>query len=309
MRALIHTILYQPLYNLLIFFAWLIPGHSIGWAIILLTLVIRLILLPTSLKAAHAQARISALQPKINQIRKKYKDQMEQSKALIALYKEEGVSQFGPCLPLLIQLPILIILYQVFRGGLNADSLKDIYAFVPHLETINTSFYGLNLAKPDLWVLPILAGISQFILSKMTLLKVDSKTDPPDPAQMMSRQMLYIFPIINVFFARIVPSALSLYWVLTSVISIFQQWYVNKKIRKDIPTQAVIEEYMAEQVSDAKLARTPKGTLGVGSRDVSKEIIKEKPSKRDFVARVMDKRLRKQEKKTGVSITIRKKGE
>lgn len=288
MKALIHSVLYQPLYNLLIFFAWLVPGHSIGWAIILLTLIIRLILLPTSLKAAHAQARISALQPKVNQIRKKYKDQMEQSKALMALYKEEGVSQFGPCLPLLIQLPILIILYQVFRGGLNADSLKDIYVFMPHLETINTSFYGMDLAKPDLWVLPILAGVSQFILSKMTIPKVDPKAEAQDPAQMISKQMLYIFPVMNIFFARIVPSALSLYWVLTSVISIFQQWYVNENIKKNIPTQAAIEEFVTE------------------------EIIEEKPTapkKRDFVARMMNKRLSKQEKKAGVSVTIRRKGE
>lgn len=292
MKVLIKTILYNPLYNLLIFLAWLVPGHSIGWAIIIITVIIRLILLPSSLKAAHSQARIQALQPKVNQLRKRHKgDSMGMNKAIMALYKEEGVSQFGACLPLLIQLPILIILYQVFQRGLNVGSLSDIYSFVPHMDTVNTSFYGLDLAKPNLWVLPILAGVTQFILSKMTMPKTDPKAPAEDPAQMMTKQMLYVFPIINVFFARIVPSALSLYWVITTVISILQQWYVNENIKKNIPTQAAIEEYITDEIVE----ETP--------------VKKERSKKKDMLAKMMSRRLDKQEKKTGVTITIRKKGE
>lgn len=292
MKALIHTILYQPLYNLLIFLAWLVPGHSIGWAIIIITVIIRLILLPSSLKAAHAQARIQALQPKVNQLRKRHKgNSMEMNKAIMALYKEEGVSQFGACLPLLIQLPILIILYQVFQRGLNAGSLSDLYSFVPQIDAVNTGFYGLDLTKPNLWLLPILAGVTQFVLSKMTMPKTDPNAPNDDPAQMMSKQMLYIFPIINVFFARIVPSALSLYWVITTVISIFQQWYVNENIKKNIPTQAAIEEYITEEIVEKVPAK------------------KEQPKRKDMLTKMMRKRLDKQEKKTGVTVTIRKKGE
>ncbi len=232
MKNFFFVLLYKPLYNFLVYVAWLIPGHSIGISIIVLTVVVRLILLPTSLKAARLQVKNLELQPKINKIRAEIKDQKEQSQAMMALYKEEGVSPFGSCLPLLIQLPLLIVLFQVFRSGLTTVNQADLYSFVPHSVVINNSLFGLNLAKADPWVLPILAGLSQLVLSLMMMPPKPKKTaEQADPMAMMSQQMIYLLPIMTVFIGRSMPAALIIYWLVTTIFSIGQQWYVNREIR------------------------------------------------------------------------------
>jgi YidC/Oxa1 family membrane protein insertase len=288
------VILYNPLYNLLIFLAWLVPGHSIGWAIIILTIIIRLLLWSNSIKAARAQVKMQAIQPEINRLRKEVKDQQEQGRALMELYKKEGVSPFGSCLPLLIQMPIIIVLYQVFRAGINQSNFSLLYSFVPHPEQINSLFLGFDLVKPDLWILPILAGITQFILSYLMQPKIATKTKASDikdgdfdPMQMANKQMVYFFPLITVFFARSMPSALSIYWIVTTLFGIVQQLYVNKHIRK--------ENFAQKAVLEAKEA----------VNEIEKEL--ETPKKKDYLSRMMEKRLDKQEKKSGVEITIRKK--
>ncbi len=287
------TILYNPLYNLLIFLAWLIPGHSIGWAIIVLTIIIRVILLPSSLKSSKAQVKMQALQPEMNRIKKEIKDQQAQGRALMELYKKEGVSPFSSCLPLLIQMPIIIVLYQVFRAGIDESKFSLLYSFVPHPEKINSMFLGTDLSKPDLWVLPILAGLSQFALSYLMIPKNAKKKSATkedgsiDPMQMANKQMVYFFPIITVLFARSMPAALSIYWIVTTVFGIAQQLYVNKHIKK---------EDLAKQ--EVKSIETPK---------IDDKIEPQPVVKKDYMSRLMDKRLSKQEKKSGVEITIRKK--
>lgn len=290
MIAFFRVVLYQPLYNILIFLAWLIPGHSIGWAIIALTLLIRLALMPNSFKSARASVKMQIIQPEINRIRKEIKDQKAQGQALMELYKREGVSPFGACLPLLIQMPILIVLYQVFRAGLSGSNFSLLYSFVPHPESINPHFLGMDLSKPDLWVLPILAGLAQFALSYLMMPKTKTavkKDEAPDPMQMANKQMVYFFPIITVLFARSMPSALIIYWIVTTLFGVAQQLYVNKHIRKEKLDQKYVAE--AEKAVD----------------EIEKEI--ETPKKKDYISRMMDKRLEKQEKKSGVEITIRKK--
>jgi len=298
MKQFFTTILYIPLYNILIFLVWAMPGHSLGLAIIVLTILLRFALLPASLKAAKAQARLQLLQPEMNQIKKEIKDQQAQGKALMELYKKEGVSPFGSCLPLLIQLPILIVLYQVFRSGIDTGNFHLLYSFIPRPESISSAFLGLDLSKPELWVLPILAGASQFILSKMMTPPTpkSNKSDTPDPMAMASKQMLYIFPIITVVFARSMPAALVLYWIVTTIFGFFQQIYVNKSIknnpkelkeaREDVKE---IEEEFAEEIN-------------TDVADIEKKVIKP-----DMMTKLMNRRLDKQEKKTGVEITIRKK--
>lgn len=289
MKDFFRTILYQPLYNFLIYLAWLVPGHSIGWAIIILTIIIRLILLPGSIKASEAQARMSLLQPEINKIRKEIKDQKAQSQAMMELYKREGVSPFGPCLPLLIQLPVIMVLYQVFRVGLDESRFSLLYSFVPHPEKINPNFLGINLSHPDLYLFPILAGVLQFVLSKLTMNKMPatSKEGEADPMQMATKQMIYIFPLVTVFIARSLPAALSLYWIITTVFGIFQQLYVNKKIKQN---PKIKKEVMhdAEEIEE-------------------KYIKKEGNKKPDLITKMMNKKLERQEKKTGVDVVIRKK--
>lgn len=303
MKNLAKVIFYIPFYNLLIFFAWLTNG-SVGWSIVLLTVLIRLILLPSSLKAAKSATKLQALQPKMNEIREKHKgDQKKQNEEMMRLYKEEGASPFGSCLPLLIQLPILLILYRVFTAGLDTSRYGLLYSFTPHPETLQPVFMGINLAKPELWILPILAGVLQLVLSIMTMPKATKNKDGKvDPTQAMTKQMTYLFPIMTVFIGRSIPAALTLYWVITTLFGIGQQWYVNKKLKshQSRPSRAEAE------ISNVK--NEEKEPIRGGTKQIEeRETKKEKPARSDLMTNIMKKRLNKQDRKKGVEITIRKK--
>ena len=295
MKTFFTLVLYQPLYNLLMFFVWLFPGHSIGLAIIALTLIIRTALLPLSLKSARAQVKMQALQPKINKLRKEVTDQQEQGKALMELYKKEDVSPFGSCLIALIQLPILIILYRVFKAGLGTDTSM-LYSFVPLVSHIQTHFLGFDLASVNKIILPILAAGTQFVLSYMTLpqkKKSAGEDAGVDPMAAMSKQMMFMFPLTTLVFARSMPAALVLYWIVTTLFSIGQQIYINLNIKKEL---VIVEEEIEEL--DQKVGKPVEEV-------VEKEF--EQPAKKDFMSKMIDKKLQKEEKKSGVEITIRKK--
>jgi len=293
MKEFFTTILYVPFYNLLILTVWLIPGHYVGVAIILLTLLVRVALLPSSLKAARFQVKNNELQPKINKIKSEIKDSQEQTKAIMALYKEEGHSPLGSCLPLFIQMPILIVLYSVFRHGLSVDGFTALYPFIPRPDTINTAFLGFDLTKADPWILPIAAAAFQLLLSYMMLPKkvkgvVEEKSN--DPMAMMNKQMLFLPAIITIFFGRTMPAALVIYWIATTVFSIGQQWYVNKEIKVPQPGAA--------SSSDKKTMPS----------DTEVKMIEEpKPKKKDMLTNIMNKRLDRQERKAGVNVTVRTK--
>lgn len=235
-------ILYQPLFNALIFLAWLIPGHSIGWAIIVLTILIRLLLLPSNLKMLHQQQRLRALQPKIEELKQKHgTDRTAHSQAIMELYAAEKVNPLGSCLPMLVQLPVLIVLYQVFVQGLSTGQFHLLYSFTPHLPTINTSWYGLDLTKPEPWVLPILAGVLQYFQARQMApltSPLAKKEGQPDVSQLMQRQMLYIFPLVTVFITRSVPAALGLYWVVFSLFNLLQQTWALRQLAKVKPGSA-----------------------------------------------------------------------
>ncbi|MFA6963198.1 MAG: YidC/Oxa1 family membrane protein insertase [Patescibacteria group bacterium] len=291
MKQFFFVLLYQPLYNLLIFLAWLVPGHSIGWSIIVLTILIRLALLPSSLKAAHFQAKNNKLQPHVNKIRKEITDKQEQTKAIMELYKTEGHSPLGSCLQSLIQLPVLIVLYNVFRSGLNETGFKDLYSFTPHPDTVNTMFFGMNIVHPDLWALPIIAAVLQFGLSYLMMPK-KIEGAPDDPAAAMSKQMLFLGPIITLFFGRSMPAALVIYWIVTTLFSLVLQYFVNKQI------------HATPLVRDGgKALPAPK----VEKAEKIEPVRIEKPSKKEMLYNIMNKRLDKKEKKSGVNVTVRTK--
>ncbi|MEK7071932.1 MAG: YidC/Oxa1 family membrane protein insertase [Patescibacteria group bacterium] len=213
-------ILYQPLFNVLILFYQYIPGKDFGVAVILLTILIRLVLYPLMTKSIRSQKILTELQPKIQEIQQKFKnDKQTQAKEIMALYKREKINPLGGFLPLLIQLPILIALYQVFWKGVL-------------VEGIDPTFLGiLNLAQPSI-ILAVLAGICQFFQTKTMTPKAQKVKDGDKVGQfsnMMQKQMLYIFPIFTVFILFKMPSAIGLYWVVTSLFSIGQQYLIMKK--------------------------------------------------------------------------------
>ena len=236
MKELLKVVLYKPLYNLLVFLAWLIPGHSVGWAIIALTLLVRLALWPSSMKATRAQKKMRDLAPEIAKLKEQHKgDRQGEAAATMALYKKYGVSPWSSCLPLLIQLPILIVLYRVFMNGLGVRT-DLLYTFTP-LADVNTVWLGLDLAKlgsETLPILPILAGLAQFVnswqMKQLNPAAAKSKDGKPqeDFGRMLSMQMLYIMPIFTVIIGFRLPGVLALYWLITTLFSILQTWMVMK---------------------------------------------------------------------------------
>jgi YidC/Oxa1 family membrane protein insertase len=217
------------MYNLLMYFVAILPGHQVAWSIIIVTIVIRLLLLSSSIKASKSTLEMQKLQPLLNEIRTKYKkDQVKQSQETMKLFKEHKVSPYGSCLPTIVQLVVLIIFYRVIMIGFNLDHLNLIYSFIPKASEINLFFLGINVSKPDLWILPILAGVLQFVQTKMIPQPPMAKGSN-DPMTMMNKQMIYFFPFITIFIARSLPAGLAIYWVVTSVVMILQQWYINSK--------------------------------------------------------------------------------
>lgn len=223
--------LYKPLFNLLVLFYNIIPGNDFGVAIIFLTLLIKFILYPLSLKSFKSQKVLQDLQPKIKNLQEKYKNDKESlARATLDLYRNEKINPFSGLFLAFMQLPILIALYSVFSQGLKAEQLSNLYNFIKNPIIINPIFLGLiDLSKPNI-ILAVLAGILQFFQTKMASSNVDKKNEKiPDVAKIMQTQMLYFFPVITIIILLNLPSALGLYWVVGSGFSILQQYYIIKK--------------------------------------------------------------------------------
>jgi YidC/Oxa1 family membrane protein insertase len=220
-----------------------VPGQDIGIAIILLTIVIKLVLYPLTQVQIKQQRAMQELQPKIEEIRQRLKDDKEKQAAeLMELYKRDKVNPAASCLPLLIQLPVFIALFSALKTGLASHGLNMLYPFVPNPQTINTMFLGVfDLTKPN-YVLAILAGLIQFWQTRQ-LLKPPAgavKAPPPEVAgsegakdesmtAIMNKQMTYMMPIMTVVIGFSLPGGLTLYWLTMSVLTVLQQWLILRK--------------------------------------------------------------------------------
>ncbi|MEK9147672.1 MAG: YidC/Oxa1 family membrane protein insertase, partial [Patescibacteria group bacterium] len=176
MIQLFNIILVNPLFNFLVYIYDIIG--DIGIAIIILTLIVKIILFPLTKKSIKSQRELQILQPKIKEIQEKYKkDKQQMTQEMLKMYKKHKVNPLGGCLPILIQLPILLALYQVFRKGFDSSSLDFLYSFISNPGIINPFFLNIvNLAETSL-ILAIIAAAAQyfqgyFMQVKMKLLPV-----------------------------------------------------------------------------------------------------------------------------------------
>lgn len=224
--ALYNEIIYRPLLNLLVFFYHYIP--DIGVVIVLLTLLIRLLMAPSFHRSLKSQKAMAELQPKLNAVKEKYKNDKEgQARAMMELYKEHKINPLSSCLPLLIQFPILIALYQVFSKALN-NHLTGLYTFVSKPETINPFFLHLmDLSKPSI-LLGVLAGLAQFWQSKMMLPKT-SNGEQDTTTKAIQMQTTYFLPIVSVVIAVKLPAGLPLYWLVTTLFAVGQQYWLTRR--------------------------------------------------------------------------------
>lgn len=239
---LYNEILFRPILNLLIWFYNVLPGNDLGLAIIVLTVLIKAILYPFTSAQLKQQKEMQELQPKIKEIRERLKNDKEaQAKELMELYKKEKVNPASSCLPLLIQLPVFIALYQALSLGLKAESLSMLYSFVPNPGTIHSTFLGIiDLAKPN-YILAVLAAITQFFQSWLMFKKNGPIKRPPadvretqgakdeDMSAMVNKQMMYMMPLITLFIGIKLPGGLTLYWFMMSFLTVLQQYIINKK--------------------------------------------------------------------------------
>jgi len=224
---------YKPIYNGLIFLIAIIPGHYLGIAILLLTLIIRTIVLIPSQKAMKAQKRMQEVQPKLDKIKEKYKnDQQKVASETMKIWKEEKVNPMGSCFPLLLQFPFLISIFYVVKNGLNPDNVYMLYANYNNfsLDLINPHFLGIDLRFKNATVLPLIVGGLQFIQMKLTMLKPTSgKKEKANDMAKASGTMSYIMPVMIAVFTAGLPAGVGIYWGTSTLYGIVQQYIVNKR--------------------------------------------------------------------------------
>lgn len=234
-----HEILFRPLFNLLVAITNFLPNHSIGIAIILVTIIVRLVLLPSSLHQARLQqknqAKLAGLQKELKAIHEEHKnDKAKRAEETMALYRKSGVNPASGCLPLLIQLPILLALYRVFLSGLKAETFRNLYSFVAVPTQLQSTFFGLDLSMPSIY-LGVLAGVAQFI--QMRFFNPSPAMQPgmdQSSEQMMAsmqKNMMYVFPVMTVFISLQLPAALALYWFVSTVLALGQQYMIKKALK------------------------------------------------------------------------------
>ncbi len=235
--SLWHTIVYGPLYNVLVFFIDTLPGHNVGAAIILLTIIVKLVLYPLTGKSIKAQRAMKALEPELKRIQEDHKDDKQlQAKKTMELYKEHNVTPFSGCLPLFIQVPIIIGLYWVFKD-LKIDASL-LYSFVATPTALNLHFFFFDLAAKSV-LLAAAAGFTQYIQTDLSLgrqnltpavpLNKDSKPSfQEDFQKSMQVQMRYVLPVMISFIAYHTAAAVALYWTTSNILSIIQELLIRR---------------------------------------------------------------------------------
>jgi YidC/Oxa1 family membrane protein insertase len=244
-RLFFRTFFYDPVYNLFVALTLILPGYSLGGAIVAITLIIRLGLLIPQQKMLVSQRRMQVIQPKIKAIQEEHKwDQATIGMKMMELYKKEGVNPLGSCLPILIQIPILIVLYQVILNISNPSNFAHLYdfAWLQNFRnvTLETYFFGLHLEASG-GVVGIILGLltgglqfGQMWLSqkKIKAAQTDKEEAPKNPnmpdMQQMQKMMLYIFPAMAALFAFQFPAGVGLYWLIGTLFMIVQQYFANR---------------------------------------------------------------------------------
>lgn len=236
---LFRTFITRPLFNALVFIASWMPGHNLGLAIIILTLLVKLALLLPNKHALEGQMRLQAVQPKMEELKKKYReDPKKLQEETMKLWKEMKVNPLQSCLPMLLQLPILIGLFFVIKDGVSiATSEHLLYSMYKALPAnfLGYMFLGLDLLKPNAWLFAPLLVALQFVQMKMMMKKKKQKEIVVKPTlesrlQGMDQQtiMTYVLPIMIGVFAFQFPGAVSLYWAASTVFGIAQQWWIMR---------------------------------------------------------------------------------
>ena len=234
--AAFHTIVYLPIYNALVFFVDVVPTHDIGIAVIIVTIIVRLILFPLARRAIRSQIAMKAVAPEIEALKKEYKDKPEeQGKAMFALYKERKVNPFSGFLLLLLQLPVLLGLYWVFaRGGFPLVKPEMLYSFVAVPQAVNMHFLGLIDMSSHSIFLAICVALTQAIYTRLSMGPAGTITQTEasfsdEMAKSFDVQARYVLPAVIGVVSYFVAAAAPLYWVTSNLFMIGQEFFVGRR--------------------------------------------------------------------------------
>lgn len=261
MKELFNTLLSEPLYNALVFLIDIIPGGDVGFAVIILTIFVKLILFPLSKKAVRTQIKMRELQEPLDNIKEKYKNNKEEmGRAMLDIYKKNKINPFSGIVLILIQIPVILALYWVFlRGGLPVINLERLYSFVPAPEIVNMHFLGfLNIAESKGVVLALLAAVTQHFQARFSFPKQDKKKEEEkykkdknisnkpsfkdDLMKGMGVQVKWVLPIVVFFISYGLISVIALYWSVSNMFAIGQELYIREKIKKPAEKEKEKEE-------------------------------------------------------------------
>ncbi len=233
-----HGLFFDPIYNLLIFFVDVVPGGDVGLAVILATVVVKVILFPLSIKAAKTQKVVRDIEPKMKEIKEKITDSQEQARAIMKLYSDSGINPFASILLMFVQIPILIALYfSVYTGGgvaLPAVNTELLYSFIPNPETASMLFLGFFDVTQKSLLLAVLASSLQFGHGYLAFPKLPPRDKDAKPSmkedfsRSLQVQMKYVMPIIIGVVAYSISAIIALYFVVSSITAIIQELLVRK---------------------------------------------------------------------------------
>lgn len=237
--ALFHTVFYDPIYNALVALVALVPGSDVGIAVIILTILIRLLLLPSSLSAARTQRAVRILEPKLKALKEKHKgDKEKEALETLALYKEERVNPFASILTVLIQIPVLLALYFVFYyEPFPAINAARLYALTPIPSSISLEFLGLISVAGKSFALALVAGVTQFYQAHIALSGTMKPPDAPgmqnDFQRVMGMQLKYVFPFIIGIISYTTSGAIALYFITTNLAGVLQERYLRRALERE----------------------------------------------------------------------------
>lgn len=236
LSSFFHLVVYDPLYNSLVFLLSVLPSISnVALAIIALTVAVKIILFPLARKAIHTQRAMRVAAPKLEEIKKQYKDDQKMYlEKTLALYREYNIHPFASIATLFIQIPVILGLYWVFyKGGLPTIDTTLLYSFVPPPESVDMHFiFGINMGDRSV-ALAVLAGVTQFLHALLSVQKPEPPQGTPtfkdDLMRSMHVQVKYVLPVLVGIFAYTISAAVALYWIVSNTFTIGQELLVRKE--------------------------------------------------------------------------------
>lgn len=238
-----HTLFYKPMYNALAYILSILPSGDVVVAVVILTILVKIILLPMSKKMFLTQIAQKKIQPLLKKVQEEYKDNKQMlGLKMMELYKEHKLNPFSSILLMLIQIPIVFALYFVFaNGGLPEIKTEDLYSFVPHMVNIQHILFGVDFTKASP-VIGVVAAVAQYIQIRLSLTNMPTVENKPStemkPEEIMQKQMSfmmkYFIPVLIFIASLKVSAAVAVYWIVSSIFMIAQELYFRNKFKSDL---------------------------------------------------------------------------